>query len=157
MCLSVFLCPCVTLSQLYQRISPQTFRPLLAWLALLFGTTYVLLIVNAVRAGNTRSPAMAGTWEATVTIIVQLLMLAVFVKATWIVCTVRSAVRARDAISTGGCGSSEDCCVSFWCNPCTQCQIFSHLGLGGDKYTIFSETGEKGGSEASKLTGPGAV
>ena len=50
-----------------------------------------------------------------------------FILSTWVVCTVRQAIRRRDGIKEGGCCSCcEDCCCAVCCNPCTQCQIFRH-------------------------------
>ena len=60
-----------------------------------------------------------------------------------IVCTVRKAVRQRDGIPSECCGEAEDCCCSFWCNPCTQCQLWRHDQVKCSDYDLCSPTGSK--------------
>lgn len=38
---------------------------------------------------------------------------------------VRNYVRKRYSIPAG-CGDLEDCCCSFWCGPCSVCQMMRH-------------------------------
>ena len=58
-----------------------------------------------------------------------------------IVCTVRKSIRTRDGIEPGGCGDAEDCCCAFWCNSCTQCQLWRHERVRCAQYDLCSETG----------------
>ena len=54
----------------------------------------------------------------------------------------RATIRRRDNIPEESCGGGcEDCCCAFWCNPCVQCQILRHEGLGGGRYDLLSPTG----------------
>lgn len=55
-----------------------------------------------------------------------------------IVTNARGAIRRRDNIAGDEC---RDFCLSFWCNPCTQCMLLRHEGLSGDKYNPFTQTG----------------
>jgi hypothetical protein len=51
------------------------------------------------------------------------------------VCQVRAAIRKRDAIAPKNCADYEDCCFSFFCLPCTTCQILRHE-TQGEAYSL---------------------
>jgi hypothetical protein len=60
------------------------------------------------------------------------------------VCQARKKVREHSGIPGDAC---QDCCCTYCCMPCTTCQIFRHLGIGGGasyptKYELCSPTGE---------------
>ena len=48
---------------------------------------------------------------------------------------VRAAIRKRDAIAPKNCADYEDCCFSFFCLPCTLCQILRHE-TQGEAYSL---------------------
>ena len=60
------------------------------------------------------------------------------IAATLLLCRVRTAVRARDAIPGN---SVEDCCCSCCCSFCTTTQLMRHEGMRNGRYSLCSPTG----------------
>jgi len=69
----------------------------------------------------------------------QVCMLAAFLISCLITCSVRKAIRKRDAIPASCCADYCDDCFCTWCClPCMQCQILQHEGVTGSKYSLCS-------------------
>ena len=91
-------------------------KPALSTFKIVFIITTVYHVV-----GRIFSIAGLGYLESVV-----LVLMAVYV--TFITCRTRKLIRTTYSIPTTMCGEEmEDCCCSFWCNPCTACHMARHL------------------------------
>jgi Cys-rich protein (TIGR01571 family) len=66
---------------------------------------------------------------------VNIINLGVMVYCIAIMIRTRTAFREKYQIGDGSC--CQDCCVVYWCTPCSACQIFRHMNLSGDSPMRF--------------------
>jgi Cys-rich protein (TIGR01571 family) len=75
-----------------------------------------------------------------------LLLLTFFIFVTVITVKTRRFLRRKHEISNECCGGTEDCCTSFWCLPCTVCQMGRHTAdYGRYPASCCTDTGLKEG------------
>ena len=143
--LSCMVCICtpITTGQLYER-SART--GLIERVHALWTCWTVALFLLA---GFVLSELLADTQDHTCTALALLCGLAATLCTVFVLTSVRKAVRERDRIEVGACcGEGEDCCCSFWCSPCTQCQIWRHERVYCSKYSLCNPTGSPVAHEA---------
>jgi len=176
-CCAAWWCTCIPIAQLTQRFTNGKYKCKLIATTLFiiyFATIAFDLVGNYIKGYNVAeevfnchgnswciqhvdtSSLNAFQW---ITIVCSIVFSAF---ATLLICSVRAKIRLAYAIPVGCCGESEDCCVSWWCNPCSTCQILRHVlahaaGPGNNNlkasYEFCSETafptiGTSGGSPA---------
>ena len=147
-CVAVCCCSPITVAQLFMRFSYSggANRTLVFVLLVLFLWVGLGYSNSAGSSPTVKTPQHGPPHPAPLTPMQQILTAWSAIAgllSCLIVMSVRSKIRARDAIAEEHCGGCEDCCCSFWCNPCAQCQIMRHAGLTQGKYDLFSPTGSE--------------
>ena len=109
-CAGLF-CPCVLAGQLYERVmpAPGKCKPIIGVYFFLLVWVYIVPFTI---------PAMG--------LIAQLLNTIAHIGMAVLICMIRQKIRMRDEIQETTCAGSEDCCCSWWCTPCTICQLMRH-------------------------------
>ena len=134
LCCAVLCCDPITTGQLYERAVRKGLleRVPAATCMSVAVFLWVAFALNSVLNGSA-NPYAAGVG--------QLVGLCANVIVFLIVCSVRGAIRKRDGIPPQVCGEAEDCCCSFWCVLCTQCQLWRHEKVACPDYSLCSPTG----------------
>ena len=136
MCCVIFFCDPITTGQLYKRMAQKQLIDRIPMLSCV-SISIFLWICYAL------SSTLNGSADPGASAIGSAVGMASGICLLLIVCTVRKAVRTRDGIQAGSCGDAEDCCCAFWCNPCTQCQLWRHEQVKCSEYDLCSPTGSK--------------
>ena len=135
MCAIVYCCDPVSTGQLYERVVQKGLVeriPMLSCVSI-SAFLWVCYVWSSVLSGFGEFFGAVGIVLGTLSGVCLFL----------IVCTVRKAIRTRDGIEPGSCGDFEDCCCAFWCNSCTQCQLWRHERVNCAQYDLCNKTGSK--------------
>jgi Cys-rich protein (TIGR01571 family) len=137
-CWASYLCPFITVAQLYERVLRSGTCTFIA-LAILFTGIggSAALYYSSIQYGATFIYALFFGPFSALSII--------------LVVKIRLAIRSRDKIEPSeGCtnctcfgANCEDICCASWCGPCVTCQMMRHEGMTGDDYDLASSTGMK--------------
>lgn len=76
--------------------------------------------------GTFTTPDNVPSWVATVDAARQGLSLLYSLFVLFIMIRARGYIRSKYQIPEQSCQGCEDCCCSFWCSPCTVCQMARH-------------------------------
>lgn len=145
-CMAVWCCSCCTVGQAYELVMrPPHARPFTRHPCRAITGVLVTTVIFAFIFWSIRAVSGIGT-------LLWFFFWGVFI---FVVQAVRGTIRRRDNIPEESCGGGcEDCCCALFCNPCTQCQILRHEGLGGGRYDLLSSTG--GSSPVAVVQAAGA-
>mmetsp|Transcript_21265 Transcript_21265/g.44819 ORF Transcript_21265/g.44819 Transcript_21265/m.44819 type:complete len:167 (-) Transcript_21265:1253-1753(-) len=126
-CLANLCCSPCTTAQLWTRYR------LAGWPTCL-AITLFLTIATFASSSMSESGSRNGFWMS-------LIGAAGSVMTLLIICTVRRSIRTRDGIEPTCYEPVDDICYSFWCGPCTTCQIMRHEKMVYGRYSLLSPTG----------------
>lgn len=135
---SVCVCSCNATGQMYQRTTGNGCFAVSLFLWVVFVISQVLTTTsNSIMRSTT-----ADSYTTNVSIVsivgsvAGLLGLISTIASTYFICTARQAVRARDEIPEGVCGTCDDCCAAYWCGCCSLIQMFRQEKITGNEYRV---------------------
>lgn len=132
---SVCVCSCNATGQMYQRTTGGGCLAVSVVLWLLFVASQSLTATsNGIMILGTTGPYTSAV--SIVGGVAGLLGLLSTVASTYLICTARRAVRERDIIPEGMCGTCDDCCTAYWCGCCSLVQMLRQEQITGGEYKV---------------------